>query len=102
MVSSVLPGVTSARRPESIRAGVQEWASPLASREGKPWPKHQRAFRPPRHSVSYRERWAGRETMGKVLVLYDSASGNTAKMAGLVADGAGSIPGIEVRLRRVD
>jgi len=38
--------------------------------------------------------------MGKVLVLYDSASGNTAKMAGLVAEGAGSIPGIEVRLRR--
>src|SRR5258708_21754586 len=40
--------------------------------------------------------------MGKVLVLYDSASGNTAKMAGLVAEGAGSIPGIEVRLRKVD
>src|SRR3984893_15037491 len=33
--------------------------------------------------------------MGKVLVLYDSASGNTAKMAGLVAEGTGSIPGIE-------
>jgi NAD(P)H dehydrogenase (quinone) len=40
--------------------------------------------------------------MGKVLVLYDSASGNTAKMAGLVAEGAGSIPGIEVRLRKVE
>ena len=40
--------------------------------------------------------------MGKVLVLYDSASGNTAKMAGLVAEGAGSIPGVEVRLRKVD
>ena len=40
--------------------------------------------------------------MGKVLVLYDSASGNTAKMAGLVAEGAGSIPGIEVRLRNLD
>ena len=39
--------------------------------------------------------------MGKVLVLYDSASGNTAKMAGLVAEGAGSIPGIEVRLRKI-
>jgi hypothetical protein len=37
--------------------------------------------------------------MGKVLVLYDSASGNTAKMAGLVAEGAGSVPGVEVRLR---
>src|SRR5471030_3263117 len=40
--------------------------------------------------------------MGKVLVLYDSASGNTAKMAGLVAEGAAGIPGIEVRLRRVE
>jgi NAD(P)H dehydrogenase (quinone) len=40
--------------------------------------------------------------MGKVLVLYDSASGNTAKMAALVAEGATSIPGIEVRLRTVD
>ena len=29
--------------------------------------------------------------MGKVLVLYDSASGNTEKMAGLVAEDAGSI-----------
>jgi NAD(P)H dehydrogenase (quinone) len=40
--------------------------------------------------------------MGKVLVLYDSASGNTAKMAALVAEGAASIAGIEVRLRSVD
>src|ERR1700691_3824654 len=40
--------------------------------------------------------------MGKVLVLYDSASGNTAKMAGLVAEGAASIPGVETRLRRVE
>ncbi|HYV36503.1 MAG TPA: flavodoxin family protein [Gemmataceae bacterium] len=40
--------------------------------------------------------------MGKVLVLFDSASGNTAKMAELVAVGAASIPGIEVRLRKVD
>ena len=40
--------------------------------------------------------------MGKVLVLYDSASGNTAKMAGLVAEGAAGIPGIEVRLRKVE
>ena len=39
--------------------------------------------------------------MGKVLVLYDSASGNTAKMAGLVAEGAAGIPGTEVRLRQV-
>jgi NAD(P)H dehydrogenase (quinone) len=40
--------------------------------------------------------------MGKVLILYDSASGNTAKMAELVAVGARSIAGIEVRLRKVD
>jgi NAD(P)H dehydrogenase (quinone) len=39
--------------------------------------------------------------MGKVLVLYDSASGNTETMAGLVAEGAAGIPGVEVRLRRV-
>jgi NAD(P)H dehydrogenase (quinone) len=39
--------------------------------------------------------------MGKVLVLYDSASGNTAKMAALVAEGAGTIPGTEVRVRAV-
>jgi NAD(P)H dehydrogenase (quinone) len=40
--------------------------------------------------------------MGKVLVLFDSASGNTAKMAQLVAEGAASIPGVEVRLRQVE
>ena len=40
--------------------------------------------------------------MAKVLILYDSASGNTAKMAGLIADGAGSIAGIEIRLRKID
>lgn len=40
--------------------------------------------------------------MGRVLVLYDSASGNTAKMAALVAEGAGIIPNIEVRLRKVE
>ena len=39
--------------------------------------------------------------MGKVLVLYHSASGNTARMAGLVVEGAGLIPGTEVRLREV-
>ncbi len=39
--------------------------------------------------------------MGKVLVLYDSASGNTAKMAGLVAEGAACITGVDVRLRKV-
>ena len=40
--------------------------------------------------------------MGQVLVLYDSASGNTAKMAALVAEGAAGIPGTEARLRTVD
>src|SRR6476660_9674435 len=40
--------------------------------------------------------------MGKVLVLYDSASGNTAKMATLVAEGATNISGIEVRFRKLD
>jgi NAD(P)H dehydrogenase (quinone) len=40
--------------------------------------------------------------MGKVLVLYDSVSGNTEQMAHLVAEGAATIPGTEVRLRRVE
>ena len=40
--------------------------------------------------------------MGKVLVLYDSASGNTAKMARLVAEGAESIADMQVRLRTVE
>src|SRR5882757_10662882 len=39
--------------------------------------------------------------MGKVLVLHDSASGNTAKMAALVAEGVAGIPGTEVRVRSV-
>ena len=39
--------------------------------------------------------------MGKILVLYHSASGNTTKMAGLVAEGAGQISGIEVRVRDI-
>lgn len=38
----------------------------------------------------------------KILVLYDSASGNTAKMAKLVAEGAREVPEVEVRLRHVD
>ena len=41
------------------------------------------------------------ERMGKILVLFQSASGNTAKMADLVAEGARLIPGIEVRVREV-
>jgi NAD(P)H dehydrogenase (quinone) len=40
--------------------------------------------------------------MGKVLVLYHSASGNTAKMAELVAEGAGEIAQTDVRLREID
>lgn len=40
--------------------------------------------------------------MNCILVLYDSKSGNTAKMAKLVAEGAAAIPDTEVRLRSVD
>ena len=40
--------------------------------------------------------------MGKVLVLVHSSSGNTTKMAALVAAGAGDITGTEVRLRNLD
>jgi NAD(P)H dehydrogenase (quinone) len=40
--------------------------------------------------------------MSKVLVLYDSKSGNTAQMAKLVAEGATTIPETEVRLRHLD
>lgn len=40
--------------------------------------------------------------MGKVLVLFDSKSGNTAKMAALVGEGAGGISGTEVRVKSVD
>ena len=40
--------------------------------------------------------------MGKVLVIYDSRSGNTAKMAGYVAEGAAELEGTEVRLKHID
>ena len=40
--------------------------------------------------------------MGKVLVLFHSASGNTAKMAELVAEGAGLISDTEVRVRTIE
>jgi NAD(P)H dehydrogenase (quinone) len=40
--------------------------------------------------------------MGKVLVLYDSLSGNTAKMGELVAEGARRISGIEVRCMSIN
>lgn len=39
--------------------------------------------------------------MSKILVLFDSHSGNTEKMAQLVAEGARSVPGTEVRIKRV-
>lgn len=40
--------------------------------------------------------------MNRILVLYDSKSGNTAKMAALVAEGAQSVADTEVRLRSVE
>jgi NAD(P)H dehydrogenase (quinone) len=40
--------------------------------------------------------------MNRILVLYDSQTGNTAKMAKLVADGAMSIAQTKVRIRSVD
>lgn len=40
--------------------------------------------------------------MGKVLVLYDTASGNTRKMAEHVAEGAEIVSGTEVRLKSVE
>ena len=40
--------------------------------------------------------------MGNILIIYDSATGNTAKMAAFVAKGAGAVDGTDVRLRRVD
>jgi NAD(P)H dehydrogenase (quinone) len=43
-----------------------------------------------------------RPVMNCILVLYDSKSGNTTRMAQLVADGARYIPDTEVRLRSVD
>jgi NAD(P)H dehydrogenase (quinone) len=40
--------------------------------------------------------------MNRILVLYDSKTGNTAKMARLVAEGATTITDTEVRLRSID
>lgn len=40
--------------------------------------------------------------MNRILVLYDSKSGNVAKMAGFIADGARQIGDTEVRVRSVD
>lgn len=38
----------------------------------------------------------------KILVLYDSQTGNVEQMAGLVAEGAREIQGVEVRVRKID
>lgn len=40
--------------------------------------------------------------MGKVLILYDSETGNTGEMADAVAEGAGRVADIEVRQRPVE
>jgi NAD(P)H dehydrogenase (quinone) len=40
--------------------------------------------------------------MNKILVLFDSKSGNVAQMAKLVAEGAETVPETEVRIRKVD
>lgn len=40
--------------------------------------------------------------MNRILVLFDSKTGNVAQMARLVADGAGQVPDTEVRLRSID
>jgi NAD(P)H dehydrogenase (quinone) len=42
------------------------------------------------------------QRMNHILVLYDSKSGNVAKMAQLVAEGARTIPETEVRVRSID
>ncbi len=39
--------------------------------------------------------------MNKILVLYDSQSGNVAQMAALVAEGAGQVPDTEVRVLHI-
>lgn len=48
---------------------------------------------------SYQE---NRIDMAKVLVLYHSNSGNTARMAELVAEGAQQLAGVDVRLKNID
>lgn len=40
--------------------------------------------------------------MNKILVLFDSKSGNVEQMAGFVAEGARTVPDTEVRVRRID
>ncbi len=38
----------------------------------------------------------------KILVVYDSLTGNTAKAAGLIAEGAKAVKGVKVEVRKVD
>lgn len=40
--------------------------------------------------------------MPKILIIYDSSSGNTEKMARAIAEGARKVAGVEVLLRKVD
>ncbi|MEM1539340.1 MAG: flavodoxin domain-containing protein, partial [Candidatus Bathyarchaeia archaeon] len=40
--------------------------------------------------------------MCKVLIIYDSLTGNTARAAGLIAEGAASIENVDVEIRKVD
>lgn len=40
--------------------------------------------------------------MGRIAVIYDSLTGNTRHMAGLVAEGARRLPGMEVSARGID
>ncbi|MCS7114874.1 MAG: flavodoxin domain-containing protein [Nitrososphaerota archaeon] len=40
--------------------------------------------------------------MPKVLIIYDSLTGNTARAAGLIAEGAESVEGVDVEIRKVD
>lgn len=38
----------------------------------------------------------------KILVLYDSQTGTVEQMARLVVEGAAEVPGVEVRLRKIE
>jgi NAD(P)H dehydrogenase (quinone) len=40
--------------------------------------------------------------MSKILVLFDSLSGRTSKMAALIAEGVAEVPGMELRVRKID
>ncbi len=40
--------------------------------------------------------------MGNILILYDSATGNTTALAHLVAEGAQQVSGTEVSVRTID